>query len=213
MVIVHSKNVTLIALVGHVAFPLESPQVACEVFFEVWMCSSAAHEEVILSLIGSKPSRLRQGLMFELQNMLRIVERSTREEDKSRDLREEDKSRDLRMVGLYTCELRYLHVKMREAVDRGAVSDDKSLESGSMENNHERKITLGKQSFEGATANTVAVEFIESAMDLARRSLPTLKAINSHVLAQQSLGSRAALPEDLRCREPLLCSRESMDCC
>jgi len=104
--------------------------------------------------------------MFDLQNMLRIVERSTREEDRSR---------ELRMVGSHTCELRCLHVRLREAADRGAVNDDKSVESRSMENIHERRITFDKQLFKGATANPVAVGIIDTDVILARRFLPNEK--------------------------------------
>jgi len=60
----------------------------------------------------------------------------------------------------------------------------------------------------GTTANTVAVGFTET--DMVSKMPPAMReAVNQNVLAKQSLGSRAALPEDIADVVGFLCGPDS----
>lgn len=60
----------------------------------------------------------------------------------------------------------------------------------------------------GTTANTVAVGFTETDM-VSKMPAPMREAINQNVLAKQSLGPRAALPEDIADVVGFLCGPDS----
>ncbi|KAH0283913.1 NAD(P)-binding protein [Aureobasidium namibiae CBS 147.97] len=60
----------------------------------------------------------------------------------------------------------------------------------------------------GTTANTVAVGFTETDM-VSKMPPPMRQAVNQHVLAKQSLGPRAALPEDIADVVGFLCGPDS----
>jgi 3-oxoacyl-[acyl-carrier protein] reductase len=60
----------------------------------------------------------------------------------------------------------------------------------------------------GTTANTVAVGFTET--DMVSKMPPAMReAVNQNVLAKQSLGPRAALPEDIADVVGFLCGPDS----
>lgn len=60
----------------------------------------------------------------------------------------------------------------------------------------------------GTTANTVAVGFTETDM-VSKMPPPMREAVNKNVLAKQSLGPRAALPEDIADVVGFLCGLDS----
>lgn len=60
----------------------------------------------------------------------------------------------------------------------------------------------------GTTANTVAVGFTETDM-VSKMPPPMRQAVNQKVLARQSLGPRAAIPEDIADVVGFLCGNDS----